>query len=84
LRRRTFLAALPAAAAGAAIARSAAAQTPSAAPPLSPSLAGTRIIPASKRATAGGGKLRHPLGGVRPHGAAASSHPLGTLAGIEI
>jgi gamma-glutamyltranspeptidase / glutathione hydrolase len=80
LRRRTFLAALPAAAASAALARSAAAQEP-----LSPSLPGTRHYPdveAGDRPVGASFGTRSEVFG--RNGAAASSHPLGTLAGIEI
>jgi gamma-glutamyltranspeptidase/glutathione hydrolase len=80
LRRRTFLAALPAAAASAALARSAAAQEP-----LSPALPGTRHYPdveAGDRPVGASFGTRSEVFG--RNGAAASSHPLGTLAGIEI
>jgi gamma-glutamyltranspeptidase/glutathione hydrolase len=80
LRRRTFLAALPAAAAGAALARSAAAQAP-----LSPNLPGTQHYPdveAGDRPVGASFATRSEVFG--RNGAAASSHPLGTLAGIEI
>jgi gamma-glutamyltranspeptidase/glutathione hydrolase len=80
LRRRTFLAALPAAAATAALARSAAAQEP-----LSPALPGTRHYPdveAGDRPVGASFGTRSEVFG--RNGAAASSHPLGTLAGIEI
>ncbi len=80
MRRRTFLAALPAVAASAAFARSAAAQEP-----LSPALPGTRHYPDVEA----GDRPVGPSFGTRSevfgrNGAAASSHPLGTLAGIEI
>jgi gamma-glutamyltranspeptidase/glutathione hydrolase len=80
LRRRTFLAALPAAAAGAALARSAAAQEA-----LSPALPGTQHYPgveAGDRPVGASFATRSEVFG--RNGAAASSHPLGTLAGIEI
>jgi gamma-glutamyltranspeptidase/glutathione hydrolase len=80
LRRRTFLAALPAAAAGAAFARSAAAQEP-----LSANLPGTQHYPdveAGDRPVGASFATRSEVFG--RNGAAASSHPLGTLAGIEI
>jgi len=80
LRRRTFLAALPAAAASAALARSAAAQEP-----LSPALPGTQHYPdveAGDRPVGASFGTRSEVFG--RNGAAASSHPLGTLAGIEI
>jgi gamma-glutamyltranspeptidase/glutathione hydrolase len=80
LRRRTFLAALPAAAASAALARSAAAQEP-----LSPALPGTQLYPdveAGDRPVGASFGTRSEVFG--RNGAAASSHPLGTLAGIEI
>ncbi|HLL31005.1 MAG TPA: gamma-glutamyltransferase family protein [Allosphingosinicella sp.] len=80
MRRRTFLAALPAAAASAALARSAAAQEP-----LSPALPGTQHYPdveAGDRPVGASFGTRSEVFG--RNGAAASSHPLGTLAGIEI
>jgi gamma-glutamyltranspeptidase / glutathione hydrolase len=80
LRRRTFLAALPAAAAGAALARSASAQEA-----LSPALPGTQHYPgveAGDRPVGASFATRSEVFG--RNGAAASSHPLGTLAGIEI
>ncbi|HEY0147500.1 MAG TPA: gamma-glutamyltransferase [Allosphingosinicella sp.] len=80
MRRRTFLAALPAAAAGAAFARSAGAQAP-----LSPSLPGTQHYPdveAGDRPVGASFATRSEVFG--KNGAAASSHPLATLAGIEI
>jgi gamma-glutamyltranspeptidase/glutathione hydrolase len=80
LRRRTFLAALPAAAAGVALARSAEAQTP-----LSPALSGTNHYPgveAGDRPVGASFATRSEVFG--RNGAAASSHPLATLAGIEI
>jgi gamma-glutamyltranspeptidase/glutathione hydrolase len=80
LRRRTFLAALPVAAASAALARSAAAQEP-----LSPALPATQHYPdveAGDRPVGASFGTRSEVFG--RNGAAASSHPLGTLAGIEI
>lgn len=80
MRRRTFLAALPAAAAGAALARSAHAQEA-----LSPALPGTQHYPgveAGDRPVGASFATRSEVFG--RNGAAASSHPLGTLAGIEI
>lgn len=80
MRRRTFLAALPAAAASAALARSAAAQEP-----LSPALPATQHYPdveAGDRPVGVSFGTRSEVFG--SNGAVASSHPLGTLAGIEI
>jgi gamma-glutamyltranspeptidase/glutathione hydrolase len=80
VRRRTFLAAAPLAAAGLAVARRAGAQEP-----LSPALPGTVHYPDVEA----GDRPIGPSFGTRSevfgrNGAAASSHPLGTLAGIEI
>jgi gamma-glutamyltranspeptidase / glutathione hydrolase len=83
VKRRTFLASLPVAAAGLAFARGAAAQAPAA--PVSPALPGTRLYP-------GVGPGDRPVGAsfatrsevFGRNGAAASVHPLGSLAGIEI
>jgi len=80
LRRRSFLAAIPLAAAGVALARRADAQAP-----LSPALPGTQDYPgveAGDRPVGASFATRSEAFG--RNGAAASSHPLGTLAGIEI
>ncbi|HZG09953.1 MAG TPA: gamma-glutamyltransferase family protein [Allosphingosinicella sp.] len=80
MRRRSFLAAIPLAAAGVALARRADAQAP-----LSPALPGTQDYPgveAGDRPVGASFATRSEAFG--RNGAAASSHPLGTLAGIEI
>ena len=82
MRRRTFLAAVPAAAVGLSISRSAGAQTGE---PVSPALPGTQLYPdveAGDRPVGASFATRSEVFG--RNGAAASSHPLGTLAGIEI
>jgi gamma-glutamyltranspeptidase/glutathione hydrolase len=82
LRRRTFLAAVPAAAVGLSMGRSAGAQ---AGEPVSPALPGTQLYPdvaAGDRPVGASFATRSEVFG--RNGAAASSHPLGTLAGIEI
>jgi len=82
LRRRTFLAAVPAAAVGLSMGRGAAAQ---AGEPVSPALPGTQLYPdveAGDRPVGASFATRSEVFG--RNGAAASSHPLGTLAGIEI
>ena len=83
MRRRTFLAAAPLAAVG--LARGASAQTATKAPPLSTALPGTQFFPdvqAGDRPVGASFATRSEVFG--RHGAAATSHPLGTLAGIEI
>ncbi|HEX9932722.1 MAG TPA: gamma-glutamyltransferase family protein [Allosphingosinicella sp.] len=85
MKRRTFLAAAPLAAAGFSFARSAAAQTNGAPPPLSPALPATQLyrdVEAGDRPVGASFGTRSEVFG--RNGAAASSHPLGTLAGIEI
>jgi gamma-glutamyltranspeptidase/glutathione hydrolase len=80
MRRRTFLAALPLAAAGVAAARRAGAQEA-----LSPALPAAHHYPgveAGDRPVGASFGTRSEVFG--RNGAAASSHPLGTLAGIEI
>ena len=85
MRRRTFLSAAPAAAAGLAIGARAAAQQPFPHPqPISPALTGTRHYPgveAGDRPVGAGFATRSEVFG--RNGAAGSSHPLATLAGIE-
>jgi gamma-glutamyltranspeptidase / glutathione hydrolase len=90
VKRRTFLAAAPLAAAGLSLARSASAQAPQArggtgALPLSEALPGTQFYPdvhsGDRPVGASFGTRSEAFG---RNGAAASSHPLGTLAGIEI
>ena len=83
MHRRTFLAALPAAAAGLTFAGQGRAQPDERA--LSPALPGTRHYPdveAGDRPVGASFGTRSEVFG--RHGAAASSHPLGALAGIEI
>ena len=85
MRRRTFLAAVPLTAIGLPFARGALAQTPRTAPPLSPGLPGTQFYPdvhAGDRPVGASFGTRSEVFG--RHGAAATSHPLGTLVGIEI
>ncbi|HEX8194294.1 MAG TPA: gamma-glutamyltransferase family protein [Allosphingosinicella sp.] len=85
MKRRTFLAAVPLAAAGFGLARTARAQTAETAPPLSPALPATDFFPdveAGDRPVGASFATRSEVFG--RNGAAASSHPLGTLAGIEI
>jgi len=85
VKRRTFLAAAPLAAAGLVAARKASAQTASAPPPLSPALPGTQFYPgveAGDRPVGASFATRSEVFG--RNGAAATSHPLATLAGIEI
>ena len=85
MHRRTFLASLPLGAAGIALARSAAAQPAATAEPLSPALPATQLYPdveAGDRPVGASFATRSEVFG--RNGAAASSHPLGTLAGIEI
>ncbi|HEY0026310.1 MAG TPA: gamma-glutamyltransferase family protein [Allosphingosinicella sp.] len=82
MRRRTFLAAVPAAAVGLSLARNAGAQPGE---PVSPALPGTQLYPdveAGDRPVGASFATRSEVFG--RNGAAASSHPLGTLAGIEI
>jgi gamma-glutamyltranspeptidase/glutathione hydrolase len=87
MQRRTFIAALPLTAAGLSLpARSAAIQSASGEPgePVSPALPATRLYPdveAGDRPVGASFATRSEVFG--RSGAAASSHPLGTLAGIE-
>jgi gamma-glutamyltranspeptidase/glutathione hydrolase len=85
LKRRTFLAAAPLAAAGLSLSRQAVAQTAGARPPVSPALPATQDYPdvqAGDRPVGASFGTRSEVFG--RNGAAATSHPLGTLAGIEI
>jgi gamma-glutamyltranspeptidase / glutathione hydrolase len=85
MKRRTFLAAVPLAAVGLPWAREAVAQTPEAAPPLTPALPATQYysdVEAGDRPIGASFATRSEVFG--RNGAAASSHPLATLAGIEI
>lgn len=85
MRRRTFLVGAPLAAAGVALGRGAAAQTASTVPPLNPALPATQFFPgveAGDRPVGASFTTRSEVFG--RNGAAASSHPLGTLAGVEI
>lgn len=84
--RRTFLTSVPlAAATGLSFARTASAQTAEGPPPLSPALPATQHYPdvqAGDRPVGASFGTRSEVFG--RNGAAATSHPLGTLAGIEI
>jgi gamma-glutamyltranspeptidase/glutathione hydrolase len=85
VKRRTFLAAVPLTALGWPLTRSAQAQTPASRPPLSPALPGTQSYPD----VGAGDRPVGPSFGTRSevfggNGAAATSHPLATLTGIEI
>jgi gamma-glutamyltranspeptidase/glutathione hydrolase len=83
MKRRTFLAAAPLAAVG--LARSAAAQPSAKVPPLGTGLPATQFYPdvhAGDRPVGASFGTRSEVFG--RNGAAATSHPLGTLAGIEI
>ena len=85
MKRRTFLAAAPLAAIGLPMARMASAQTPGAVPPVSPSLPATQHyvdVQAGDRPVGPSFATRSEVFG--RNGAAATSHPLGTLVGIEI
>ncbi len=85
MKRRTFLAAAPLAAIGLPLARSASAQTSRTVPPLSSALPATQFYPdvqAGDRPVGASFGTRSEVFG--RNGAAATSHPLGTLAGIEI
>ncbi|MDQ3145255.1 MAG: gamma-glutamyltransferase, partial [Pseudomonadota bacterium] len=85
MKRRTFLAAAPLAVAGAAFARGALAQGKRSAPPLSDALPATQFyhdVEAGDRPVGASFATRSEVFG--RNGAAATSHPLGTLAGIEI
>jgi gamma-glutamyltranspeptidase / glutathione hydrolase len=85
MKRRTFLAAVPLAAVGLPWAREAVAQTLEAAPPLTPALPATQYysdVEAGDRPVGASFATRSEVFG--RNGAAASSHPLATLAGIEI
>ncbi|WP_294173976.1 gamma-glutamyltransferase family protein [uncultured Sphingomonas sp.] len=85
MRRRTFLTALPLTALALPAGRSAAAQNIRNAPPLSPALPGTQLY----RGVQAGDRPVGPSFGTRSevfgsNGAAATSHPLATLTGVEI
>ena len=85
VRRRTFLTALPLTALALPAGRSAAAQNIRNAPPLSPALPGTQLY----RGVQAGDRPVGPSFGTRSevfgsNGAAATSHPLATLTGVEI
>ncbi len=85
MKRRTFLAAAPLAAIGFPFARMASAQTSATAPPLSPALPASQFYPdvqAGDRPIGASFGTRSEVFG--RNGAAATSHPLATLAGIEI
>ena len=85
MKRRTFLAAVPLAAAGLTMARKAAAQPAADQEPISPALPATQHfddVHAGDRPVGTSFTTRSEVFG--RNGAAASSHPLGTLAGIEI
>lgn len=85
MKRRTFLAAAPLAAAGLSMGRIASAQARQAPPPLSEPLPATQYYPdveAGDRPVGASFATRSEVFG--RNGAAATSHPLGTLAGIEI
>lgn len=85
MKRRTFLAAAPLAAIGLPFARGAAAQPARTAPPLNPALPATQYFPdvhAGDRPVGANFATRSEVFG--RNGAAATSHPLGTLVGIEI
>jgi gamma-glutamyltranspeptidase/glutathione hydrolase len=85
VKRRTFLAAVPLAAVGLPLVRSAGAQPPDSGPALSPALPATRFYPgveAGDRPVGASFASRSEVFG--RNGAAATSHPLATLAGIEI
>jgi gamma-glutamyltranspeptidase/glutathione hydrolase len=83
MKRRTFLAAAPLVAVG--LTRSASGQITASSPPVSPALPATQFFPdvqAGDRPVGASFATRSEVFG--RHGAAATSHPLGTLAGIEI
>ena len=85
MRRRTFLAAVPLTAIGLPFTRSALAQASRTTPPLSPALPATQFYPdvhAGDRPVGASFATRSEVFG--KNGAAATSHPLATLAGIEI
>jgi gamma-glutamyltranspeptidase/glutathione hydrolase len=85
VKRRTFLAAAPLAAVALPLSRAAFAQAPAPARPVSPALPGTQLYPdvhAGDRPVGASFGTRSEVFG--RNGAAATSHPLGTLAGIEI
>lgn len=85
MKRRTFLAAAPLAAVSLNFSRSASAQTVATAPPLSPALPATQYFPdvhPGDRPVGPSFVTRSEVFG--RNGATATSHPLGTLAGIEI
>ena len=85
MKRRTFLAAVPLAAVGLPFARTAGAQSPAPGPALSPALPATSFYPdveAGDRPVGASFASRSEVFG--RNGAAATSHPLATLAGIEI
>jgi gamma-glutamyltranspeptidase/glutathione hydrolase len=85
MKRRTFLAAVPLAALGLQSARRASAQTLPAVPPLGPALPATQFYPdvqSGDRPVGASFATRSEAFG--RNGAAATSHPLGTLVGVEI
>ena len=85
MKRRTFLAAAPLAAIGFPFARMASAQSSATAAPLSPALPASQFYPdvqAGDRPIGASFGTRSEVFG--RNGAAATSHPLATLAGIEI
>ena len=85
MRRRTFLAAVPLTVAGLPFTRGAMAQAPRGTPPLSPALPATQLYPdvhAGDRPIGASFGTRSEVFGA--NGAVATSHPLATLAGIEI
>ncbi|HET9426996.1 MAG TPA: gamma-glutamyltransferase family protein [Allosphingosinicella sp.] len=85
MKRRTFLAAVPIAAVGLPFARSGFAQPAASTPPLTPALPATQYFPdveAGDRPVGASFGSRSEVFG--RNGAAATSHPLATLAGIEI
>nr|MBA3730623.1 gamma-glutamyltransferase [Sphingomonas sp.] len=85
MKRRTFLAAAPLAAIGLPFARMASAQSPGTVPPLNNDLPGTQYFPdvhAGDRPVGASFATRSEVFG--RNGAAATSHPLATLVGIEI
>ena len=85
MKRRTFLTAVPLAAVALPLARSGLAKTPGARPPLSPALPASQLYPdvyAGDRPVGASFATRSEVFG--RNGAAATSHPLATLVGVEI